>query len=231
MTTEASDPYCLRPGEATALLAGHPWRRFLVLGDSIAEGIGDPVDGYPALGWADRVAAELRAVQPELEYRNLGTRHLRTARIRAEQLEPALAFGPDLALVACGGNDAMHPRYDPDAVDAEITAMVTALRDGGAQVMTIALVVMADYPAFPDWFRKVAVERMWTLARHTNALGAALGTIHVDLSDHPLGKLPQELLSADGLHANARSHAICATEAIRGLGAHLGNTFSGPATA
>ena len=63
---EAADPYCLRPGEAATLLAGHPWRRFAVLGDSIAEGVGDPVPGYEHLGWADRVAAALRQHRPDL---------------------------------------------------------------------------------------------------------------------------------------------------------------------
>jgi hypothetical protein len=42
---EATDPYCLRPGEARALPARHPWRRFAVLGDSIAQGVSEPVPG------------------------------------------------------------------------------------------------------------------------------------------------------------------------------------------
>ena len=219
--SETMDPYCLREGEAATLLAGHPWRRFAVLGDSIAEGVGDPLDGYCDLGWADRVAEALRAQRPDLAYRNLGQRDLRTAQVRETQLAPALDFQPDLALVACGGNDAMRPGYDPDAVDRDLTAIVTALRDGGAAVVTISLLVMADYPAFPEWFRPAAVANMHVLARHTSALAAALGTIHIDMADHPAGRLPDLLLSRDGLHANARSHAICAAEAIRRLGAHL----------
>ena len=206
---ETMDPYCLREGEAATLLAGHPWRRFAVLGDSIAEGVGDPLDGYCDLGWADRVAEALRAQRPALaDYvPRLGS--------------AALDFQPDLALVACGGNDAMRPGYDPDAVDRDLTAIVTALRDGGAAVVTISLLVMADYPAFPEWFRPAAVANMHVLARHTSALATALGTIHIDMADHPAGRLPDLLLSRDGLHANARSHAICAAEAIRRLGAHL----------
>ena len=39
----------------------HPWNRYIALGDSFAEGIGDPspesLGGYR--GWADRVAEEL----------------------------------------------------------------------------------------------------------------------------------------------------------------------------
>jgi lysophospholipase L1-like esterase len=219
-----ADPFCLRPGEAEALLAGHPWTRFVVLGDSIAEGVGDPVDGYGELGWADRVAAALAGQRPGLAYLNLGHRDLRTAQVRATQLDAALAFKSDLALVACGGNDAMRPGYDPAAVDRELGAIVAALRDSGTDVVTIALLVMADYPAFPEWFRPTAVANMRGLARHTTALAARLGTIHIDISQHPAGLQPELLLSRDGLHANARSHAICAAEAIRRLGGYLGNS-------
>src|SRR5207244_8480281 len=129
-------------------------------------------DGYRDQGWTDRVAAELAQAQPELGYRNLGERNLRTAQVRAGQLADALAFRPDLALLACGGNDAMRPGYDPATVDRELTASVHALRDGGADVVTISLLVMSDYPAFPAWFRPVAVANMHVLAQHTGALAA-----------------------------------------------------------
>ena len=64
---EANDTYCLCADEAGALLAGAPWRRLLVMGDSIAAGIGDPVQGYLDGGWADRLAAALAAA-----YLNVG---------------------------------------------------------------------------------------------------------------------------------------------------------------
>jgi len=216
-----ADPFCLRPGEAETLLAGHPWARFAVLGDSIAEGVGDAVDGYGELGWADRVATALAAHRSGFAYLNLGRRDLRTAQVRTTQLAEALAWQPDLALVACGGNDAMRPGYDPVAVDRELTAIVEPLQAAGTEVVTIALLVMADYPAFPGWFRPTAVANMRRLARHTTALARRLGTIHIDISQHPAGLRPDLLLSRDGLHANGRSHAICAAEAIRRLGAHL----------
>src|SRR4051812_38618017 len=126
-TVESADPWCLRPGEAARLLAGHPWRRFVVLGDSVAEGISEPVPGYPDLPWCDRIAAELSAVAPELGYRNLGVSNTPAARVRATQLDTALAWRPDLAMVCAGGFDALRPTYRPDDVDAELTAMVTPL--------------------------------------------------------------------------------------------------------
>src|SRR5262249_2953846 len=93
---EAADPYCLRPGEAEKLLAGHPWRRFAVLGDSVAEGAGEPAPGYADEPWCDRIAAALRAHQPDLAYLNLGVGNTSAAQVRATQLPTALVFAPDL---------------------------------------------------------------------------------------------------------------------------------------
>jgi lysophospholipase L1-like esterase len=217
---EAEDPYCLRPGEARALLSGHPWRRFAALGDSIAEGVADPLPGYHRLPFADRVADELARAQPDLVYLNLGRRGLRVRDVRARQLETALAFGPDLALVVCGANDALRPGYETRAgqVDRDLSAMVLALQERGALVVTVSILVWPRYPRLPHWLTPPPAERMTALGRRTAALGARLGTVHVDLTDHPAGKDPH-IVSADGLHGNARAQAIVAAETVRRLGA------------
>jgi lysophospholipase L1-like esterase len=217
---ESTDPYCLRPGESARLLAGHPWRRFAVLGDSVAEGLAEPVEGYSELQLADRIAAELTAARPELEYLNLGHRGLRAREIRAEQLRPALEFRPDLALVVCGGNDAFPATYRPEAVDVELAAMVTALRDAGADVITVGIYNVSYSPVIAEWLRPGLRRRMRTLAERTAALAAELGTLHLDLAGHPAVTDPS-LYSSDGRHGNARSDAIAVAEAVRMLGAHL----------
>ncbi|HEU5332541.1 MAG TPA: SGNH/GDSL hydrolase family protein [Actinocrinis sp.] len=221
-TTEATDPYCLRPGEAETLLAGHPWRRFVVLGDSIAEGVGEPVPGYPPLPIAHRVAAELSRVRPELAVVNLGRRNLRARQVRERQLVPALAFEPDLALVVCGANDALRPGYETraGAVDGEIETMVRAMQGRGATVITLAVFVWPNYPHLPSWLKPTPSERMAMLGRRTTELAARLGTVHIDVADHPAAKDP-DTMSIDGLHGNGRSQAILAAEIVRRLGAHL----------
>jgi len=231
-TAEAADPHCLRAGEAAALLAGHPWRRFAVLGDSVAEGVGDPVPGYRPLALADRIAAELETAGPELAYLNLGLRNLRVREIRARQLAPALDFRPDLALVVCGANDALRPGYQhsyrADAVDAEMAAMIRGLQERGALVVTMSLFVWPGYCSLPPWLAPPPAERMAALGGRTNALATALGTAHVDLTGHPAAA-GRGLISADGLHTNARGQAIAAAQTIRRLGAKLGNAFPHPA--
>ncbi|WBB76288.1 SGNH/GDSL hydrolase family protein [Micromonospora sp. WMMD1128] len=216
--TEATDPWCLRPGEADELLRDHPWHRFVVLGDSVAEGLCEPVAGYSDLQWADRIAAELRAFRPELAYLNLGRRGLRAHEVRATQLADALAFRPDLALVVCGGNDAFRPGYDPDAVDAELTAMVTSLRAAGADVLTVGMFDVSHSPAVPDTLRAGLGERMRRLSRHTRAVAERLGSMHVHLTEHPLVADPS-LYSSDGRHGSARSDAVATAETLRVLAA------------
>lgn len=217
---ESTDPYCLRPGEATDLLRAHPWRRFVALGDSVVEGMCEPTPGYPDVQWVDRVAAELRAVRPDLAYRNLGRRGLRAHQVRAAQLAAALAFAPDLALVVCGGNDAFHPAYDADAVDAELTAMIDALREAGATVITLGMFDVSHSPAVPEHVRAGLGERMRRLSTHTATLAERLGTVHVHLTDHPLTADPT-LYSSDGRHGSARSDAIATAETLRALSHHL----------
>lgn len=219
---EAADPYCLNPGEAGRLLDGHPWHRFAVLGDSIAEGVSEAVPGYSPLPFADRVAAELARVRPALAYLNLGRRGLRAHQVRAGQLAAALSFRPDLALVACGANDALRPGYQTraDAVDAETAAVIRALQDGGALVVTVSIFVRPAYPSLPAWLRPTGTERMAALGARTAAVAAALGTVHVDLARHPVAAAADSI-STDGLHGNARAQSVAAAETVRSLGALL----------
>jgi lysophospholipase L1-like esterase len=221
--SEADDPYCLRAGEAAVLLAGHPWRRFVAVGDSVVSGEGDPVPGYSHLSWVDRIAAELAAVAP-LDYLNLGQRDLLAADVRTHQLAPALDFDPDLALVACGANDALRAAYRPDQVDEELAAIISPMRQRGADVITVGLFDTTYAPAIPPRVKHLIGARMRTLSQRTARLADELGTIHVNVTGHPSESQPG-MHSADGLHGNRRSHAICAAEAIRRLGAHLGNAF------
>jgi lysophospholipase L1-like esterase len=222
---EAADPYCLREGEAESLLTGHPWRRFSVIGDSVAEGMGEPTEGYPDQPWADRVAAELTVQRPGFAYRNLGVRNTRATLVRATQLPDALAFEPDLALVACGGFDALSRTYQPDAVDAEIRALIEAFRAVGADVITVSMFDGSYSPAVPDAIREALRDRLHDLAARTRRLAAEFGTVHVDLTDHPASHDPA-MYGADGRHGTRRSHAISATETIRRLGAQLASRAS-----
>lgn len=219
---ELADGDCLAAGEAARLLAGHPWRRLVVLGDSVANGPFFPVPGYCPLRWSDRVAAELRAAAPALDYLNLGVDGLLTREVRAGQLGPALEYRPDLAVLVCGGNDAFRPGYpdQAEAVAGELAAMLDALRPTGAQLVTVGIFDVSHSPFVPERYRQPLRERLALLAEQLRSVAARSGTVHVDMSRHPRSADPG-LYAPDGRHGNARSDAIAAAELIRALGARL----------
>jgi hypothetical protein len=221
-SAESDDPHCLPAADRARLLAGHPWQRFAVLGDSVAEGLAEPLPGYSEVQFADRVAGELAATAPDFDYLNLGHRGLRAREVRAGQLGPALDFRPDLALLVCGANDAFPATYRPDAVDADLRAMITALLAAGADVLTLGLfnVSYSLSPLIPGWLRPGLRTRMATLSERTAAIAAELGTLHVNLTALPAATDPG-LFAADGRHVNGRGDAIALTETVRVLGAHL----------
>src|SRR5437899_208455 len=96
----------------------HPWTRYVALGDSFTEGIGDPEPNSPGghRGWADRVAEELSRGHRDFAYANLAIRGRLLQQILDEQLGPCMDLKPDLVSISAGGNDLIRPGGDPDAL-------------------------------------------------------------------------------------------------------------------
>jgi lysophospholipase L1-like esterase len=119
--------------------------RYVALGDSFTEGVGDPDPDRPngLRGWADRVA-EVLARQAADEgrsfgYANLAIRGRKLRPILDEQIEPALALRPDLVSIHAGGNDVLRPRVDLDALAVAYDDAVGRLRDSGAHVVMFTI--------------------------------------------------------------------------------------------
>ncbi|WP_436772715.1 SGNH/GDSL hydrolase family protein [Yinghuangia sp. YIM S09857] len=214
--------YRMTREEEAALLRGAPWRRMVVVGDSIAEGIGEPTEGFPDQGWADSLAEALHRANPGLVYLNLGKRDLRADAIRATQLEPALAFDPDLAIVVAGGNDLLRGRFDIEPVAAHIEAMVAAFAAAGADVVTLGMYDCTGSPYVPEEFRTRMAERIHELSDRTWEIARAFGAVHIDCTNNP-GSADPAIYGSDGLHGNRRGHSFTAGVAIRTIGARLGN--------
>jgi lysophospholipase L1-like esterase len=193
LAREWADPYVLADHELAALVG--PWQRVVLLGDSTVEGVRGPVPGYRDLSWADRLALAFGRARPGADTTNLGRRGLTAAQVRDTQLQAALDARPDLAIVVAGGNDVLLGLPLEPAV-AAIGAMLGALRAAGAEVLTMDLV---------DDGRGLA-----SFAPLSEAV-RDLGAWHAPLRDGPLGA-ERDIYAPDGLHLNARGHAIVAAD-------------------
>lgn len=217
---EEEDPLCLDPDEAAELLVGAPWRRVVIVGDSVAAGVLGPCDGYRELDAAKRLALALAAGAAEFAYANLGRRDLLVETIRREQLVPALALRPDLAILAAGGNDALGREFDDARVAEELAGLAEPLASAGALVVTIGLFDWARSGMAPPRHADLLARRFDRLDELTAELSARLDGVHVDNHHHPLAADPA-IFAEDRVHANARGHAVAAANLMWALSARI----------
>ncbi|MFG3498477.1 SGNH/GDSL hydrolase family protein [Streptomyces sp. NPDC047928] len=176
--------------------------RYVALGDSQTEGVGDGDDTTGLRGWADRLAERLAVTSPDLRYANLAVRGRLAGQVHARQLGPALALRPDLATVVAGVNDLLRPRFDPDEVAGHLEAMFAALTGAGARVVTLT---------FPDVSRVTPLARplgarVHTLNERVREAAARHGVTVAEIAHHAVVTDPR-LWSTDRLHASPLGHA------------------------
>jgi lysophospholipase L1-like esterase len=118
-------------------MSSHPFRRYVALGDSFSEGVGDPDVRRPngVRGWADRVAEVLGRGEPDFGYANLAIRGRKLGAVVTGQVEAALPLEPDLVTIYAGANDILRPKVDLDALVATYDAALDRLAATGARLL------------------------------------------------------------------------------------------------
>lgn len=111
--------------------------RFVALGDSFTEGVGDPDPALPngVRGWADRAAEMLALTDPDTSYANLAIRGRKLRQVIDEQVDAAIAMAPTIVTIYAGGNDILRPSVDIDALMAFYDDGVARLRAAGTDVV------------------------------------------------------------------------------------------------
>lgn len=118
---------------------GHSKIRYVAIGDSFTEGVGDELPEGTVRGWADLVAQGIAdAVGEPIEYANFAIRGRLLGPIIAEQLEPALALGPTLVSFNGGGNDMLRPGTNMPWIISETERAITRIIASGATPLLIA---------------------------------------------------------------------------------------------
>jgi len=192
---------------------GHPHRRFVAIGDSLTEGLGDPLPEGGYGGWADRLAARLAESAPHFAYANLAVRGNDARLIRGVQLPAALALEPDLVAAVVGMNDLIRPCLDLRAWRDEVDTIFKACSASGATVLSATLPDMSRIIPLARLLRaKSAAMRDVVLDR-----GDAHGVHVIDLWSDPRAVDPA-LWSLDRLHPNPYGHLLLAADGAAELG-------------
>ncbi|MFB9880767.1 SGNH/GDSL hydrolase family protein [Planobispora siamensis] len=188
------------------------YHRYVALGDSQTEGLGDGDDVRGHRGFADRLAEQLALLNPDLLYANLAVRGRLAAQVRDEQLEAALKLRPDLVTVMAGMNDLIRPRFDAAEVAGALEEMFAALTASGAHVVTVT---------FPDIGRIVPLARrllprVLDLNARIRQATARHGVTVIDT--FPLTSVTDtRVWSADRLHASPHGHSVIAAALAHAL--------------
>jgi lysophospholipase L1-like esterase len=167
--------------------------RFVAVGDSFTEGVGDRDLRLPngCRGWADRVAEELARYDGRTLYANLALRGRRLGTIVDEQLDAALAMEPTVVSFYAGGNDLLMARLDMRSLMATYERAVERIVRTGARALLFTAYNVPLSPvleplklriaAYNRQVRRIAratVPRWWTTGalRHTRTGASGLRT-------------------------------------------------------
>jgi lysophospholipase L1-like esterase len=190
-----------------------PWSRFVAIGDSFTEGVGDPDADSPGglRGWADRFAEVLSAYDDEFAYANLAVRGKLIRQIAEEQVDAALDLRPDLISVCAGGNDVIRPGTDPDEVAAKLDRVIERLGASGATILLFTGVDTAFQPVFRTIRGKVAIfnENVRKVAKRHDCVVVDQWALE-ELQD-------SRFWAGDRLHLNALGHHTIARAALEAL--------------
>jgi lysophospholipase L1-like esterase len=192
----------------------HPFRRYVAIGDSFSEGVGDNLPGDQVRGWADFVAQGLAAATTEeFRYANLAIRGRKLGPILAEQLDQALALGPDIVSLNGGGNDIMRPHIEMADIVDQLATAADRIAASGAHVLLLSGANPSRHLPLGRVMQRRGTEMSDAVKRFFPRPGAIYVDNFADDAFHDV-----RFWSPDKLHLNARGHARIASNVLTALG-------------
>jgi lysophospholipase L1-like esterase len=186
------------------------WRRYVAVGDSLSEGLGDPLPGGRTGGWANLLARHLSALQPDLTFTNLAVRGHLTHHALRHQLATAVALDPDLVSVFIGGNDVLLRRsFDPARYAAELAELVTPFTGGGTTIVLSTLPDLAACSPLLPPLRGALRARVVAANAVVRDLARVHGTVLLDAWADPRTR-QHAMWSVDRIHPSAAGHRLIA---------------------
>jgi len=182
--------------------------RFVALGDSLTEGVGDPVE-EEWRGWAALLAQGLAPADAPVEFVNLAVSGAQTRDVLERQTPQALALRPDVVSVVIGVNDTLRYTFDIHSVAARLDKVYAAFRAQGAVVMTACLPDPGYMLGLPGALARPLARRQRAVNAVVHALSERYGALHLHAAEEDWLK-DRAMWSADKLHPGEQGHRALA---------------------
>lgn len=192
----------------------HPVLRVAVLGDSsvTAPGVNDPDQTWI------RILARRLAEGRHVVLASQAVGGSKAVDVRNGQLDAALAFGPDIAIVSVGANDAI--RGVPLAkFEHDLDQIVATLRQAGAAVVLSGVGDLGTIPRLKEPLRALMTARSEAYHRVHHRVASRHDAVVSDhrYDDRTVWLRDRSLWSEDLFHVSPRGHARWAEAAWRAL--------------
>ncbi|WP_329535058.1 SGNH/GDSL hydrolase family protein [Streptomyces sp. NBC_01450] len=179
--------------------------RFVALGDSLTEGVGDPV-GEAWRGWAALLVAGLSdGPDRSVQFTNLAVSGAQTRDVLERQTPAALALRPDVASVVIGVNDTLRCTFDIHAVAARLDRVYAAFRAQDAVLLTACLPDPGAMLGLPGALARPLARRQRAVNSVVHALSERHGAVHLHAAEGAW-LTDRAMWSADRLHPGERGH-------------------------
>jgi lysophospholipase L1-like esterase len=175
-------------------------RSLVLLGDSTAVGLGDPVPGGRWRGVGPLLADALHTTLTNLSFTGA-----RMGCLRKTQLPQALRARPDAAVIIAGMNDTLRSDFDPARIRDDLTVVVDTLHRAGAVVLIVRYHDHGKVFRLPRALHRALRARIDQLNGVIDSVAADHGVGCLDLDRMP-GSYEVASWSVDRLHPSELGH-------------------------
>jgi lysophospholipase L1-like esterase len=190
--------------------------RYVAIGDSFTEGLGDTLPDGTERGWADLVAAGLAAGSDDpISYANLAIRGRLLESIVTVQLDAALSLDPLPTLLSLngGGNDMLRPGSDMTQLVTLTEQALNRCAEAGVQVLLLSGADPSARIPFGSMMRRRGEMLTESVAKFATKFDIVFVDVFHDQEIRRAG-----YWSADRLHLNANGHRRVAGLVLTALG-------------